>query len=165
MEAWLAHRSLATLGLRVDRQAANALALAEALLASGATVRAFDPKAAARAAEALPELQIAGSPAEAAADADALVIATEWPEFADLDWASLGERMRRRLVVDGKRLLDPAQLRSLGFEYEAVGSPGAARRPALRPVGPGRERRDAGVPSTVETRSLAGGSPTSGPKA
>lgn len=121
-----------------DVRDSPALALAQALIEAGATVRAFDPKASARAREAVHDLRIAGSAAEAAADADALVIATEWPEFAEVDWASVGPTMRRRLVIDGKRLLEPALLHSLGFEYLAVGSPTATPARPLVPVGPGR---------------------------
>ena len=145
-------RTIGLLGLAFkantdDVRDSPALALADALLAAGATVRAFDPKASARAAAVLPALEIAATPAQAASDADALVVATEWPEFADLDWPSLGDVMRRRLVVDGKRLLDPDRMRGLGFDYEAVGSPGAARRPALRPMSPGRDRSAVSLPS------------------
>jgi hypothetical protein len=50
------------------------------------------------------------------------VIATEWPEFNDLDWASIRTVMREPLVFDGRRLLDGAGLRELGYRYEAVGS-------------------------------------------
>jgi UDPglucose 6-dehydrogenase len=159
-------RTIGLLGLAFkadtdDVRDSPALALAETLLASGARVQAFDPRASARAAEALPELRIAADAAEAAQDADALVVATEWPQFADLDWSSLVGVMRRRLVIDGKRLLDPAQMRALDIEYESIGSPGAVRSPALRPVGPGRERREAGSPSAAALSSSAG-SPQAG---
>ena len=53
--------------------------------------------------------------------ADAAVIVTEWPELRELDWAEAGARMRNRLVVDGRNMLDPAKLRALGFEYEGIG--------------------------------------------
>ena len=56
-------------------------------------------------------------------NAGVVVIATEWPEFRDLDWAALGARMCARTIIDGRRLLDPARMAALGFRYEAVGAP------------------------------------------
>nr|MBA3402567.1 nucleotide sugar dehydrogenase [Actinomycetota bacterium] len=53
--------------------------------------------------------------------ADAAVIVTEWPELRELDWAEAGVRMRNRLLVDGRNMLDPASLRALDFEYEGIG--------------------------------------------
>ncbi len=55
--------------------------------------------------------------------AEAVVIATEWPEFKELDWASARDRMATPLIIDGRRLLDPAAMRDLGYRYERVGSP------------------------------------------
>ena len=66
---------------------------------------------------------IAGSVLEALDGADAAVVVTEWPELRELDWAEAGARMRNRLVVDGRNLLDPAELRALGFAYEGIGRP------------------------------------------
>jgi UDPglucose 6-dehydrogenase len=106
-----------------DVRDSPAIALADALLGSGATVQGFDPVAGKRAARVLPDLRVVDSAGDAVANADAVVIATEWPVFADLDWPTLGASMRRRLVLDGRRLLDPAKMRSLGFDYFAVGSP------------------------------------------
>jgi UDPglucose 6-dehydrogenase len=63
--------------------------------------------------------------------ADAAVIATEWPEFQELDWAAMGAAMRQPLVFDGRRLLDGPRLRDLGFRYEAVGSSSSEPRSAL----------------------------------
>jgi UDPglucose 6-dehydrogenase len=62
----------------------------------------------------------------AMAGADAVVVATEWPEFAELDWSQAREAMATPLLFDGRRLLDPATLRDLGFRYERVGSPSVA---------------------------------------
>ena len=46
---------------------------------------------------------------------------TEWPEFAELDWESLRERMANALVVDGRNFLDAQRLRGAGFAYEGIG--------------------------------------------
>ncbi len=53
--------------------------------------------------------------------ADAAVIATEWPAYCDLDWAALHATMRRPLIIDGRRLLPYAQLRSMGYVVERIG--------------------------------------------
>ena len=105
-----------------DVRESPALALAARILAEGADVRAYDPEAAANARRQLPDLVTVGSAAEAIRGADAVVIATEWPCFVDLDWAGLKTTMRAPLVVDGRRLLDPDHMRSIGFRYIAVGT-------------------------------------------
>jgi UDPglucose 6-dehydrogenase len=76
----------------------------------------------------LPSLVTVASAAEALTGADAAVIATEWPEFNELDWTSIRDRMATPLVIDGRRLLDPEAMRELGYRYERVGSP--TSRPA-----------------------------------
>jgi UDPglucose 6-dehydrogenase len=61
--------------------------------------------------------------------ADAAVLVTEWPEFADLDWREAAGRMKRALLIDGRNFLDPTRLREAGFLYEGIGrvAPPAAR--------------------------------------
>ncbi len=49
------------------------------------------------------------------------MLVTEWPEFAELDWAEAAGRMARPLLVDGRNFLDPQKLASAGFEYEGIG--------------------------------------------
>jgi UDPglucose 6-dehydrogenase len=104
-----------------DVRDSPAVRLARLMTDAGAVVRAFDPRAGANAKRSLPSLAIADNAADALKDADAAVIATEWPEFRALDWRSLGATMRRRLVLDGRRLLDGDALRGLGFEYQTIG--------------------------------------------
>jgi UDPglucose 6-dehydrogenase len=104
-----------------DMREAPSLVLAARLLAEGAEVSAWDPIANGRAHAHLDGVHIAGSPLEAVEGADAAVIVTEWPELADVDWAAAGERMRSRVIVDGRNLLDPETLRALGFAYEGIG--------------------------------------------
>jgi len=52
------------------------------------------------------------------------VILTDWDEFRLLDWQRIHDLMVRTLVLDGRNLLDPAHMKSLGFEYHSVGRPG-----------------------------------------
>jgi UDPglucose 6-dehydrogenase len=102
-----------------DMREAPSLVLVARLLAEGAEVSAWDPIASGHAH--LKGVQIAGSPLEAVEGADAAVIVTEWPELADVDWKAAGERMRSRVLVDGRNLLDPETLRAQGFAYEGIG--------------------------------------------
>lgn len=106
-----------------DVRSSPALRVAELLIGRGITVSAYDPFAAQNALADLPSLRVVPSAAAAVEDAGVVVIATEWPEFKDLDWAALGKRMRSRNVIDGRRLLDPGRMAALGFHYQAVGAP------------------------------------------
>jgi hypothetical protein len=93
----------------------------------------------------LPDLIVHDTTIGALTGTEVAVIATEWPEFKELDWARAADVMAAPLVIDGRRLLDPAEMRSLGFRYERVGSPsslaaaedGATGEPAPATV-PGR---------------------------
>jgi len=60
---------------------------------------------------------------EVARDADALMIVTDWEEFRRLDWGRIRSLMARPLVLDGRNLLDPAQMKAAGFEYHSLGRP------------------------------------------
>jgi UDPglucose 6-dehydrogenase len=92
--------------------------LAGRLLAEGADVRAWDPVV----DDAdLHGVEIVASPEEAAAGADALVLVTEWPELADVDWAAVAPTMRNPLLIDGRNMLDPTSLRAAGFTVEGIG--------------------------------------------
>ena len=104
-----------------DMREAPSLVLAGRLLSEGAEVTAWDPVADGR--SQLHGVEVAESALEALAGADAAVIVTEWPEVSELDWASAGERMRGRVVIDGRNVLDPEEMRALGFAYEGIGRP------------------------------------------
>ena len=106
-----------------DIRFAPAIDLVQRLLAEGAKVRAYDPEAMDRARAVLPQIDYAKSPYEAAEDAEALLIATEWDEFRKLDWERIREAMARPLIVDGRNLLSPREMKSQGFEYRSFGRP------------------------------------------
>lgn len=110
-----------------DVRGSPALALASALLASGARVRAFDPEAGPHGLANLEGLELAKTAEEVFAEADAVVVATEWPQFAGLPFESLRATMRVPLIVDGRRLLDAEHLRSVGYRVATLGSPSLAR--------------------------------------
>jgi UDPglucose 6-dehydrogenase len=104
-----------------DVRQAPALHIARRLLEEGAVVRGYDPQAATKARQALPELTLCADPYETAAQTEALVLCTEWAEFRELDWSRVKGQMVRPLVLDGRNALDREQLVALGFEYVGVG--------------------------------------------
>ncbi len=124
----VAGRRIALLGLAFkartdDIRGSPAVELARRLLDNGAIVAAYDPAAGPRAARAVVGLDVCDTAVDALEGADACVIATEWPEFADLDWGEVRGLLASPVVVDGRRILDPDAMRALGYRYERVGSP------------------------------------------
>jgi UDPglucose 6-dehydrogenase len=122
----LAGRKVALLGLAFkpdtdDMREASSLVLASRLKGEGATVTGYDPVAEQAARDLLPDVEFRASAEDALDGADAAVLVTEWPEFAELDWGALRERMATPLVIDGRNFLDPAALRDAGFTYEGIG--------------------------------------------
>src|SRR5262249_39277084 len=111
-----------------DMREASSLVLAARLNGEGASVVAFDPVAQRPAGELLPAVEMAGSAVEALEGADAAVLVTEWPEFAELDWADVAKRMANPLLVDGRNFLDPKTVREAGITYEAIGRPSSGDR-------------------------------------
>jgi UDPglucose 6-dehydrogenase len=100
---------------------APSLVLAGRLLSEGAEVVAWDPVA--DGAAHLHGVEIAETALDALNGVDGAVIVTEWPELRELDWAAAAERMRGRVLVDGRNLLDADEMRALGFAYEGIGRP------------------------------------------
>ena len=66
-------------------------------------------------------VELSASAAGALTGADAAILVTEWPEFAELDWEELAGLMSNPLIVDGRNFLDPERLRRAGFAYEGIG--------------------------------------------
>ena len=104
-----------------DMREASSLVLSARLQADGATVRAYDPVAEPEARKMMTGVQFGDGALDALTDADACVIVTEWPEFAELDWRVVAERMRGNLVIDGRNFVDPDAVRAAGFVYEGIG--------------------------------------------
>ena len=98
-----------------------AIEIARGLKSAGAIVKAYDPKAAIEELDGEDVVQFCSSADEVATDSNALVIVTEWPEFKDLDFAALGARMKHRVLIDTKNLLEPDRLRTLGYTYSDIG--------------------------------------------
>jgi len=107
-----------------DMREAPSHAIINALIERGARVVVYDPVALEEARRAFgnqPAISYASSPLEAAAQADALVVVTEWKEFRSPDFAELKRVMRQPLLFDGRNLFDPAQVRDAGLEYFGIG--------------------------------------------
>jgi UDPglucose 6-dehydrogenase len=124
----LKNKKIALLGLSHkadtdDIRSSPALELYKRLVAAGTRITAFDPQAVSNAKNVYPNLVACNDPYETAAKADALLILTEWDQFRVLDWQRIRDTMARPLVLDGRNLLSPAHMKSLGFEYHSVGRP------------------------------------------
>jgi UDPglucose 6-dehydrogenase len=106
-----------------DVRSSVAIELVTHLLREGAHVIAYDPKGMqkARAIKAIADAEFVSSALEAVTDAEALVIATEWNEFANVDLEIVKEKMTTPIVFDGRNLLDPETMRRLGFHYYSIG--------------------------------------------
>ena len=104
---------------------AVSLDVIRSLVDQGARVRAYDPQASEAARQLLPaSVLVADSPDAAAEGAGALVLLTEWPEFADADWRWMSAQMGPpKFLFDSRNALDPARMSRLGFEYMGVGRP------------------------------------------
>src|SRR3954454_16994266 len=105
-----------------DMREASSLVLSSRLTGVGANVRAYDPVAEDEARKLiLRGGDFKASAAETAEGADALVLVTEWPEFAELDLAAIALSMRGNVVIDGRNFLAPERVRAAGLVYEGVG--------------------------------------------
>ena len=128
----LANKTIAVWGLSFkpetdDVREAPALYLIERLLAAGAAVRASDPVANRNAGQALSthagfeRLSFFDDAYEAARDADALFLCTEWRQFRQPNFARLRKLLRGTALFDGRNIWDREQLRALGFHYHGIG--------------------------------------------
>ena len=108
-----------------DIRSSVAIELVADMLREGAQVTAYDPKGMEKAREvkAIAGVRLTNSALEAVEGAEALVIATEWAEFANVDLATVREKMHSPLVFDGRNLFNPATMRKLGFHYTSIGRP------------------------------------------
>jgi UDPglucose 6-dehydrogenase len=121
-------RTIGLLGLAFkphtdDLRDAPALDIAQRLIERGAKVRAHDPIALDRARREFGSSGIgfADSIEQLAAETDALVLVTEWPQYRELPWSKLAQNMRTPLLLDGRNFLDRAALEAAGFRYLGMG--------------------------------------------
>lgn len=124
-------KRLAALGLAFkgdtdDIRESPAIGIIKRLLEAGAIVTAYDPAAVERAKEVLPQnakLKYSRDLYEAAKDADAVLILTDWKEFGSIDLVRLNREVRFPIVIDGRNLYKPKQMLEHGFTYVSVGRP------------------------------------------
>ena len=136
----LVGKRIALLGLAFkpntdDMREASSLVLAARLEGEGATVAAYDPVAEDAARELLGSVELTGSALEALEGADAVVLVTEWPEFAELDWGEAAEAMATPLLIDGRNYLDPERAAGGGLRlrgHRARGAPSTGPSPRCR---------------------------------
>jgi UDPglucose 6-dehydrogenase len=103
---------------------APAVPIIQGLLARGAKVRAFDPEAMAVAKRTFKRsITYARSAYDALKGADALLVVTEWNEFREPDFARMKKLLKAPVVLDGRNIFDPKQIRGLGFTYSSIGRP------------------------------------------
>jgi UDPglucose 6-dehydrogenase len=124
-------KRLAALGLAFkgdtdDIRESPAIEVINKLLEAGALITAYDPAAMERAKEVLPpseKLSYAANIYEAAKGADAVLILTDWKEFAEIDLTRLNQAVHFPIVIDGRNLYKPQQMSDHGFTYVSVGRP------------------------------------------
>jgi UDPglucose 6-dehydrogenase len=105
-----------------DIREAPALFNIEALLAAGATVRVHDPEAMANVKKIMGDkITYHQTPYDAAQGADAILIATEWPEFRAPDFGKLASLMKGKVIFDGRNLYELRDLKENGFTYISIG--------------------------------------------
>jgi UDPglucose 6-dehydrogenase len=106
-----------------DIRFAPAMEIIRKLQDERAQIQVYDPQAMEKTKSLFPSIHYCTDAYEVADRADALLIVTEWAEFKGLDWQRMRDLMLQPLVVDGRNLLDGAQMAALGFEYQGVGKP------------------------------------------
>jgi UDPglucose 6-dehydrogenase len=104
-----------------DIREAPAIQITQALKDLGAVVHAYDPVAMDNAKKELEDVQFFESPYETIRDCDVLILATEWDEFRSLDMRAVKVLLKQPIIVDGRNIYDPVEMRELGFTYIGIG--------------------------------------------
>ncbi len=124
-------KTVAVLGLTFkpntdDMRESPSLVVLPALIGAGARVQAFDPEGMAEAKRLMPHVNYCASAYETMAEADALLILTEWNEFRALDLARVRQLLRRPVVIDLRNIYNPQDMAAAGFTYTSIGRPDGA---------------------------------------
>lgn len=126
----LKDKKIAVLGLAFkpetdDIREASSIKIIKRLLDEGSYLRLYDPRAMENMRKIFPEeppqISYVKSPYEAVKEANALLIITEWDEFKELDLKKIKEVMDNPIIIDGRNVYDPSEVRELGFEYYSIG--------------------------------------------
>jgi len=104
-----------------DIREAPSLKIVEELQSMGAKIHACDPVAIENAKKVLNHVEFFENPYESIRDCDALIVATEWNEFRNLDMRAVKILLKKPIIIDGRNIYDPKEMRDLGFEYEGIG--------------------------------------------
>jgi len=104
-----------------DMRDAPSIDIIELIKKDGGKIVAFDPQAMEKAREIIKEIDFASDVYDLAKDLDALIIVTEWNDFKEIDFKKLKKLMKNPVIIDGRNIYDPEQLRNLGFTYLGVG--------------------------------------------
>jgi len=104
-----------------DIREAPSLDIVTELQRLGASVQAFDPIAIPNAKKVLRDVRFFDDPYETARDCDALILVTEWDEFRNLDMAAVKSLLAKPIVVDGRNIYDPLEMKKIGFVYLGIG--------------------------------------------
>ncbi len=124
---WNLHsKSIAVLGLSFkphtdDVRLSPAIDIVKMLRKEGASVRGFDPKAMEKARPELRGVCLCKDVYEAVRDADAVVIATDWPQFKKMDLRRVKALVKRPIIIDGRNMFDTARMKKMGFDYISIG--------------------------------------------
>jgi len=119
-------KTIAMLGLSFkpntdDVRLSPAIDIIRMLKREGVTVRAFDPKAMNKAKQELSSITFCKDAYEACKGADCLVIATDWPEFKKINLKRIKRLLKRPIIVDGRNMFEPENMKKIGFEYTSLG--------------------------------------------
>jgi UDPglucose 6-dehydrogenase len=104
-----------------DIREAPSLKIIEELQNSGAKVHACDPVAIENAKNVLNNVKFFQNPYETIRDCDALIVATEWNEFRNLDMRAVKILLKNPIIIDGRNIYDPKEMKDLGFKYMGIG--------------------------------------------
>jgi UDPglucose 6-dehydrogenase len=112
-----------------DIRNAPSLDIINALHSEGALLKVYDPQAMKKAKEAFAgSIRFCKDPYETAKGCDCLVVLTEWDEFKGLDFSKIKKLMKRPLVVDGRNIYEPSEMKKAGFTYVSIGRRGVSHK-------------------------------------
>ncbi|MBI3120485.1 MAG: UDP-glucose/GDP-mannose dehydrogenase family protein [Candidatus Kerfeldbacteria bacterium] len=120
-------KTIAVLGLAFksntdDIRESASIDMIRDLTERGALVHTYDPVATENAKAVLNgQVKYFEDAVSCVSGCDAVIIATEWPEFAELDWGTIGTTLKSKVMVDGRNLLDPLKMHALGYSYQSIG--------------------------------------------
>ena len=104
-----------------DIREAPSLKIIEELQHLGAKIHVCDPVAIEKAKSVLNDVKFFKDPYESIRDCDALILVTEWSEFRNLDMRAVKVLLKQPIIIDGRNIYDPEEIRSLGFTYLGIG--------------------------------------------